>query len=706
MEKIEFEDKLFDAIKKDDLKSFSLLMVSNSDLNICYGRFPILSLLYLYSSYKILSKYEKLLMPIHNYKIVEEKFEMYTNFKRYAKKTIRFFSNNNIVYPILMLAVLDERSMLENNYKFLFKNEEIDEILAKIYKINLNLNIKTENKNIIISNKINSFQKMLFTFAVILCTLIIAFSGGLLLFVKNNTGFGTVSNPTKIATESALVSALNSGKKHYSLTKDIKIKSFDKIKNTTFSGTLYGNGHKLVISSAQTSSLIKNLTGTIDGLCIILEFNELEITQNWSVLVENNSGNIKNCSISGSIDLTFNVTEKTFASLFVCENSGTISGCISELEIKTTNINQSDAYFSIFAGENGETGKIENSITKSGSIIADTVDTAGIASQNYGEINNCENHISISQTSNKEWHPNVAGIAVSNYNLIESCKNYGKLSASSIVEGDEDYRVFVGGIVCDNNSQIISSRNYGDIFGSGKVSNVIAGGIASFNVYTNGSSYGIIQKSLSKSDIKVFSEIGQVCVGGVAGINGGSVFNTGFIGTIDANSTANSDKQIFINKIEKPATVFAGGIVGLSQNSLIRYSYADVAFVKHNENGSSSEENGSGETGESETNVETIKFYAGLIGNVGVFKYTIGESTNENLNASSFNYISNNYYVKKSSVNGFAYGIFANFDSGRNYISGQSEMLKDSYTFVGGTIALAQKIGSLEEISEEVLLDE
>ena len=37
MEKIEFEDELFDAIKKDDLKSFSLLMVSNSDLNICYS---------------------------------------------------------------------------------------------------------------------------------------------------------------------------------------------------------------------------------------------------------------------------------------------------------------------------------------------------------------------------------------------------------------------------------------------------------------------------------------------------------------------------------------------------------------------------------------------------------------------------------------------------------------------------------------------
>ena len=59
MEKIEFENKLLEAIKKDDLKSFSLLMPTNADLNLCYGRFPILSLLYMYSSFKILSKFEK-----------------------------------------------------------------------------------------------------------------------------------------------------------------------------------------------------------------------------------------------------------------------------------------------------------------------------------------------------------------------------------------------------------------------------------------------------------------------------------------------------------------------------------------------------------------------------------------------------------------------------------------------------------------------
>ena len=122
MEKIEFENNLLEAIKKDDLKSFSLLMPTNADLNLCYGRFPILSLLYLYSSFKILSKFEKALLPIHNFRIVEERNEIYKKFKTRAKKSIRFFSNDEIIFPVLMLGVLNEREILKHNFKFLFKN--------------------------------------------------------------------------------------------------------------------------------------------------------------------------------------------------------------------------------------------------------------------------------------------------------------------------------------------------------------------------------------------------------------------------------------------------------------------------------------------------------------------------------------------------------------------------------------------------------
>ena len=76
MEKLELE-RLFEAIRKDDLKSFSSVMLSKSDLNISFGRFPILSLLYLYGSYKILEKYERFLLPIHNFQVVEENYDAY-----------------------------------------------------------------------------------------------------------------------------------------------------------------------------------------------------------------------------------------------------------------------------------------------------------------------------------------------------------------------------------------------------------------------------------------------------------------------------------------------------------------------------------------------------------------------------------------------------------------------------------------------------
>ena len=129
MEKQELE-RLFEAIKKDDLKSFSSVMLSKSDLNISFGRFPILSLLYLYGSYKILEKYERFLLPIHNFNVVEEYYDAYLKFKKHAKKSLKIFVlNEKIIHPIEMLAILDERFLLNKYYKKLFKNEEISQNL-------------------------------------------------------------------------------------------------------------------------------------------------------------------------------------------------------------------------------------------------------------------------------------------------------------------------------------------------------------------------------------------------------------------------------------------------------------------------------------------------------------------------------------------------------------------------------------------------
>ena len=83
--------QLFEAIKKDDLKTFENLITSNADLNICFGRFPLLSVCYLYDSVKILNKFEKKLFSKSAFDIHEEFFEIYLKFKTHAKKSIRLF---------------------------------------------------------------------------------------------------------------------------------------------------------------------------------------------------------------------------------------------------------------------------------------------------------------------------------------------------------------------------------------------------------------------------------------------------------------------------------------------------------------------------------------------------------------------------------------------------------------------------------------
>ena len=81
--------QIFEAVKNDDLKTFESLILSSSDLNICFGRFPLLSVCYLFDSLRILNKFEKYLISKSSYSIEIEPYEVYLKFKTKAKKSIR-----------------------------------------------------------------------------------------------------------------------------------------------------------------------------------------------------------------------------------------------------------------------------------------------------------------------------------------------------------------------------------------------------------------------------------------------------------------------------------------------------------------------------------------------------------------------------------------------------------------------------------------
>jgi len=400
MDRVEFENELLEAIKKDDLKSFSLLMPTNADLNLCYGRFPILSLLYLYSSFNILSKYEKQLLQIHNFKVVDERNELYKTFKIKAKRTIRFFLDGEIIYPILMLAVLNERTILKHNFKFLFKNAEINDKLSKIYKIKHNLDVEINEDFVKIPNKKpNLKQSLLFVLVSIISCFVMALSGLAIVLMGNKNGLGTISQPIKISKANEFVKALDDGNRVYSLQNDLEIDA-SNFKNDDFSGTILGNGKTVSLVGKIDSAMTQNLKGTIKNLNVKILGGEVKISKNWAIFAENSSGKIQNCAISGDFVGEFDSSEEVFSGMFVAKNSGEISGCELKVSASLSNKQESNAYFGNFAGRND--GVIKDSKTISGIVMADTVDLAGIACQNYGEITNTENKITLNQTSNKE----------------------------------------------------------------------------------------------------------------------------------------------------------------------------------------------------------------------------------------------------------------------------------------------------------------
>lgn len=631
--------KVFEAIKSDDLKSFTSLMLSKSDLNLSFGRFPILSLCYLYKSDAILNVYEKYLTPINKFEIVPEYFEIYCKFKKYAKRSIRLFaSKERVVYPIEMLGILDARNLLAKKYKFLFKNEEILNNLQKIYNLNQNVEIiATKEKFESKSKKLNFKQKFIACFVSIVLCLFSVMSFSLMIVTKNIFGKGTAKSPIYISNEKEFKTALKNGKYYYALDEDIVLLGDVSVKS--FSGTLDGKEHTVYVSS-NSNTLIETLSGTVKNVNIEFDIEDKTFSENYAILTKNNKGNIENCSFYGEISGKFNSAEgDTYVAVVAAENNGTIKNSAVTLNADVSNLGQTNAYLSAFAGVNRASAVIDDVQTMAGKIEADTVDLAGIAAENYGTISNSSNSLELSQTSNKEWHPNCAGISMQNYSVISNSVNYANISSESTrttAEESQEFHVYAAGIACNNYKKISNSKNHGDVSAKGDISISFVGGIVSLNVVDN--EYSIennfivceITECKSAGKLSALSTNASVYVGGVAAVNNAQVTYSGFDGVIQANSNKQAEKEMI---------VIAGGVVGSNNKAPLQNNYASVRF----ENVPDEIEG-------------VVKSYAAIAGIVGDSR-TYYEIYNEfQHNSETFKYITKNYYVKNDTVEYSAYG--------------------------------------------------
>ncbi len=657
---------LFEAIKSDDEKVFTSLIVSKSDLNLCFGRFPLLSVCYLYKSYKIINKYEKYMLPINQFQILPEIIEIYKKFKMVAGRFIRFYVHDELVYPIEMLAMLDEREMLTKNYNYLFKNEKIIQNIEKIYNCKSKNKIKINSKKVEILPKItflNISIKAVMVFVLCVCMVFPIFS---VLYISNTTGLGTADSPISITSEADLISALQKGNGCYVLETDLIIDCSRITEN--FSGVIYGENHTIQFTNV-SSSLINNFSGKIYNINFSYNSDEIIISESFAFLTQISSGLIENCTFSINSEVVFEGSNSAYFSLFVVQNSGTISLCSASANLTAENNSGTDSYISVFAGENLDAGIINGCILTDGEILTDTVDCAGAVIFNYGTITSVKNNIKISQTSSSEsWSPNVSGIVFSNYGTVSSSINYADISATSTASETSGLGLFVAGVVGQNFNQIIDCENFGNLSASSDIAYVFIGGISAVCSYDlEGGTLSSITNSSSNCNISVYSN-NLTYAGGISGYLGdyssvSSVFsnyysvtfnNVNFVGSISLSS----DESFTENSIY----FFSGGLIGYSSYDsylVLNNSYSSVTYSVAED-------------------ISSNTAYAGLIGAFISSRFSFGSLK----------------YVKSDSFNYSAYIVYYTiFGNSISQISNSSETLYNITSYE----SLEELLNALEE---------
>lgn len=567
---------LLQAIKKDDYKAFSKL-VTDRILCTSFGRFPMLSLCYMYKSAMILEKFENSLKKIKtaDYSIEEEPFEIYTDFREIARKSLRLFLTSEFVFPEEMLALMARSQKLSKEWLDFDRSYVAIEHIKKIYAINFgeDIEISSDKISLPIVKNVNKTKDYLLKF-IVFCMCFVLLSACCIGLVTALIGLGTTSSPIKVDNINSLV---------INADKVVALKDDIKVENQTLSNvnTINGNGRTIYLSSL---SFIDTLDGVLENLTIVVK-GDYETTDINTALIKNNNGTIKNVNIKIDLKITEKDTENDlYISALVGTNNGTIQNCSLSGNANIIGNAMGNAYYSSIASINN--GEIIDVSILDGAITSSDVDLAGIVIQNKGKVTNTQNKSTISQIGtdiisqdeNMGWNPNCSGIAIENTGTIQNCINYGDITANSL--SNKALEILISGIATKNSGSILSSNNHGKLTTSSPNSSVYAGGIVSLNrQYLDQALstfvFGTIENSRNFGDIDISNtqnDASEIFSGGITGVNQGKIVKS-----------ANSGKQTVITKNGSP---FIGGIAGIntSYTEGMYTSYASITECRSDSN--------------------------------------------------------------------------------------------------------------------------
>ena len=564
----DIESEIFNAIKADDIKSFETHVSKGAVLNISFGRFPILSLCYLYNAKKIIAKYEDRLLSISTYTRVEENLEMYTLFKQKAGRMLRIYAGkDNIIHPLEMLAILNQASRLESVYAKASKTNRQIENIQLIESIKQSKEVKaTETKIVMPKQPLDkNLLKVAIAFMAVFLIVAIAFSG--LAVYINYLGNGSEERPYRVVSYSQLKQAINDNA-YIVLNKDIDV---DEISFEEFSGVIDGNGHTITISNQQ-ASMFKSMSGTIKNLNININAN-VESNVEFGLISSNLKGSINsvNIEINGSMKYTGSASSgMIYFSTLAITNEGSISNVILSGNIDVIGNGNSDVVYGAVANNKST---IEY-ITIDCNANLSEVNGANVSYLNQGSIENAVNNGKVIQTSNAyNCDLLVSSIAVENYGTIKNCQNNGELEIDAINESGVYSRI--GGIACTNTKLIEHCKNTGKIICNAKYTVFVLGGISAIGDRYYQDELPTYKECASCGDVEISVEDSR-SMGYIGGIVGG-YDNYGYIDFVDNYSIMD------VNTIGEYNLLLIGGMAGLwpSNGTLANNAYLFTTTVLH-----------------------------------------------------------------------------------------------------------------------------
>lgn len=551
------QQAILQAVLADDSRAFARL-VGKRERNLCYGRFPLLSLCYWYNSRRILRGQLPLLRRCKTYEVCDEPEGLFVQFARKAGRATRLWTSdkNSVITPLEMLAVTGRWHRLRHEYKASEPTPEETERLLSVVQLAYNKPAQVRADAIVLPAKrlpyaATQWLRGVVAIAVV-AVLVLSTALGLGISYQNNT----LRRVFNIENEQQLTAALASDKE-YRLTQDMQLTLDDNQRVIT--GTLDGDGHTLTLVC---NAPIKSFDGKWSNMKVVLvpPAGETTIdTDRYALWANEMTGTVENVewvlSDVWQVAIAPQPNAQAGASCAVgvlCGiNRGVWKDCSLTVQTTCKGVSNVNAFAGSYAAQNF--GTIQG-CQFHGSLVCDTVDVGGMVGANAqeGNVDDCMVNATVSQTTAApEWSPHCGGVVGTNYGTVRGCTFGGTAACSGTYDAspltEVNTAVYAGGVVGINYGTIDHCVTTGTVQAQSAAQLQYTGGIVGVNdkliqyndnqatVVATGRLQSCIVTGAVKSSSRAVAEgdtvMAMAFVGGVAGHSAGYVLNVYWTGT-------------------------------------------------------------------------------------------------------------------------------------------------------------------------------